>query len=109
MWLNQHSMKDPANADLAHRGSATKEDVREKDRKLATYFQLVNSLLTKYATDNVLADEEAEIIHFRQTETLSVVRYSDVAREETIRRGCVDDESRLKKCSPKDYTNRYVL
>lgn len=56
-----------------------------------TYCQVVSYLLAMHATDDVIADVEAEINKFKQPERMSTVRYSKVIWENTQRCGRVYD------------------
>lgn len=73
-----HFMKDPAKASLAHRVSATKEDVLEQEGKLTTYSEVGNYLPATFDTDDVIADMEAGITNFKHLEGMTAVCYSEV-------------------------------
>lgn len=63
-WLFQPRMKYAAQAVLAYRVYATKEDDRQQKRMLTAYCQVIIYLLYDCATDDVMAEIEAEITSF---------------------------------------------
>lgn len=65
IWLFQRFMKYPAKAGLAHSICATKEVSSQKKKTLTTYCQLVNYLLSPYATDDVIAEIKGETTNFK--------------------------------------------
>lgn len=68
MWLLRYFMRDQIKSALAHRVCATKEDDPQKERKLMTYCKVVSYLIATYASDDVMANAEADITNFKQPE-----------------------------------------
>lgn len=77
MWLFFHLMKSLVNIGLAHRLGAIKENNLYKERSLTAYCQAVNYLLETYATDDVIAEEEADLMKYNQLIHMSTVCYSE--------------------------------
>lgn len=63
-----------------------------QEGKLASYCQAVNYLLATNATDNVIAEDDLEIMNFRQPAGLSAVEYVQALWTEALRCGLVYDE-----------------
>lgn len=76
---------------------ATENDDPQKERKLTTYSQVGSSLIATYATEDVIAKEEAEITNFKKPEHMSAVRYLEVLFENALLCGRVYEEARLKR------------
>lgn len=91
-WIFQHFIKDPDKAALPHTVCGTKEEVREQQGKLATYFQGLNRPLTTYGSDNLIGDVKAKVTSFKQREGMSAVIYSDALCKMKLRNGCVNEE-----------------
>lgn len=74
-------MKSPAKAALAHRASATRKDLPKQEGKLTTYRQVVNYPLATNASDDVVANVEAETTNFKPREIISRARFSEIELE----------------------------
>lgn len=90
-------MKNRAKAALRHRDWAEKEDDSLPEKKLTTYFQVVNLPFVSFATAGVITEVKAELNNFKQPGGMSTARYSIVLLEITLRCGYVYHESPLKR------------
>lgn len=95
--LFQHFMKDPAKSALVHSVCDTKEDDPQQDGKLTTHCQVVHYLLTTYATDDLIAEAEADINNFKEPKGISAVRYSKGLWEVALRCGRVTSKRRVHR------------
>lgn len=68
-----------------------------EERKLTEYCQTISYLLASYETDNVIAEVEAEITIFKQTEPLSAVKYFEVLLDEVLYCGRVYEEPLINR------------
>lgn len=64
-WFFSHLVNEPVKTALSYLKSATEEYKTHKEGTLKTACQAVNYLLESYATDNVIAETEADIINFK--------------------------------------------
>lgn len=64
----QFYLKEPVRALLSARIRTTSRDKSSRQGKLSTYFQLVPYLFKAYATDDVIAEAEAELRKIVQAE-----------------------------------------
>lgn len=97
MWLLHFFMKKPAAAALNSRISLpSKSHRRHKEGTLTTYCEVVNYLLETYATDDVIAETDAEILRFTQPPTKSPTEYAEALWNKALRCDRVYDEYVLK-------------
>lgn len=87
MLLFQYFIKDPAKAAIGDHVSTTVIEDPQKEREPFTHCQVVSCLLSKYGTDNVVAEAEAEIMNMKNSEHISPVWYSKCLWGRTVRCG----------------------
>lgn len=75
-WLLTHFMKNPARAVFLYRMSDIEDSNTQKQKTLTDYCQVVNYLLETYASNDVFAKAEAEIMNYKQAEHQSRVWFS---------------------------------
>lgn len=100
---------DPAEAVLAYRVCATKEDDPQQEGELTSHCHLVSYELATYATKDFIEEAEAVITTFKQPGRISPVRYSEVIWEKALRCGRVYDVSRLKGLFIKEVHKSFVF
>lgn len=67
-------MKVPIKATLSYRIHATDDSTTHKYWTLTTYCRMFSYLLETYATDDVIAEAEGEIMYYKQPENMSAIR-----------------------------------
>lgn len=67
-----------------------------KTDKKTLYFQVLSYLLSTYALEGVIAEVEAEITSFKQSEHMFAVRYLEISWENALSCGRVYEEAHLK-------------
>lgn len=77
--------------------SGSLEDNAHEAGKLKGYCQVVNYLLETYATDDVVAEDEADITNYEHPKSMSAMQYLQAMWKEALRCGQVYSDSRLKR------------
>ena len=94
VWIFPYFMKEPAKSALNARIAPSA--ARRGPVKLRTYDQVVNHLIRTYATDDIIADTEADIDSFKQPQNKTASEYADLLHTKTLRAGAVYSDYRLK-------------
>lgn len=92
-------MKMPAGAALRERKWFTSSCRSCQEGMLISFCQVVSYILSTYATDDIIAEVDADIINYKQPKDLHAVDYSQALWTEALRRGRVYEEYRLKGTS----------
>lgn len=85
-------MTGSAKASSRHRTQVESEDGDRQEGCLTSYCEVVNYLLTIYATDDVITEAEADILNFKQTQSMTAMCYSQQLWEKALRCGKVYHE-----------------
>lgn len=94
MWLLKAYMEEPARSSLSMRLSHPKTGKAGKG-KLTSYSSAVNYLLQTYASDDVIAEAEADLRHFTQTRNITPQEYAVALTLKVLRCGPVYTEARM--------------
>lgn len=71
----------------------------KRSEMLRTYGDVVNFLLQKYATDEVIAEAYNDVVNFRQSSATTKKTYSRMLWDKALRCGTVFSDRRLKSLS----------
>jgi len=97
MWLFQYFVKKTTKAAIVARTTAgSTGDGKTPGSHLTNYPAVVQFLLKTYATDEVIAEADAEINRYRQPDRMSPPDYAHNLWTKALRCGTVYDEDRLK-------------
>lgn len=96
MWLFRYFMIYLAKAALANGVRATNEDDPQRKWRLTTYSQVASFRPAPYATDNVIAEAEAEKTNFKKPKGMFTVHHSETLQEKALRCARLYNESRLQ-------------
>jgi len=97
MWLFQFFVKKTAKAALSARTTTVSASGgKTKASQLTSYPAVVQFLLRTYATDEVIAEADAEISRYRQPDRMSPQDYAHNLWTKALKCGTVHDEDRLK-------------
>lgn len=96
MCLFPHFMNGPANAVLLHHLSAIVNNETHKEGTLTTCCQVVTFSLKNFATDDVTADAEADIMSYKRHGNMIAKGYLEKTWEKALRYGRVYDKSGIK-------------
>lgn len=94
MWLLKAFMDEPARSSLSMRLSHPKSG-KAKKGKLTSYSEAINYLLQTYASDDVVAEAEADLRHFVQNRSMSPQEYATALTLKVLRCGPVYTEARI--------------
>lgn len=95
LWLFQYFLRDPAKASLTARLGRPHER-GSKAGKLTSYCQVVNHLLRTFATDDIIAEAEADLTRCVQTDKMTEAQFEALLWKKALRCGSVFPETRLR-------------
>lgn len=83
-WSSHHFTKKSAAAVPSARPCPTSSCKSLQEEYLTSYFEVISYLLSTYATDDKLADADAEIIKCKQPQDLNAVDYLQSLRKRAL-------------------------
>lgn len=96
MSLFHSFMKKPAGSDFIARTCMSSSNLARQEGKVTSNCQVVNYLLATCVTDDIIAEDNMDIVNFKQPVGQSAVEYPQALWTEALRGGPVFDEYHLK-------------
>lgn len=78
MWLFPHFMKDSAEAALSHCFYTENGAETQQEGNLTSYYRFVHYSLEAYATVDVIAEAELDIMSVKEPLSMWAIRFSEI-------------------------------